>query len=159
MESKAVVDELTGREAQVKVYHSNIANEDSFLSAMEQCSHQLPPIKGVIQMASTSGQGAAASLASRLTEADAASAPGIIIDALVKKTASILGIPPSEVDASRPMYQYGVDSLVALKVRNWITRGIKANFLLLEILAAVPMETLAAQVALKSKLIGGLGPS
>lgn len=341
-EAKAVVDELTGRGAQVKVYRSDIADEASFLSAMKQCSHQLPPIKGVIQMAmvlrdvvfekmtyeewtvplqskvqgtwnihkyfdrerpldfmifcssqsgvcgnasqaqyaagntyqdalahyrraqglkvvsvnlgimrdvgvlaetgshalkaweqvlgigepafhalmkslingqlpkrgaredeapvqvctglgtadllavhrlsrpayfmdprfgplavtsrsattsGASGEGAAASLTSRLSEADPASAPGIITEALVKKIADILRIPPSEVDASRPMYQYGVDSLVALEVRNWITREMKANMALLEILAAMPMETFAGQIALKSKLVVGLAPS
>ena len=337
-EAKALVDELTGRGAQVKVYRSDIADEASFLSAMEQCSYQLPPIKGVIQMAmvlrdvvfekmtyeewtiplqskvqgtwnihkyfghdrpldflifcssqsgvcgnpsqaqyaagntyqdalaryrrtqglkavsvnlgimrdvgvlaetgshalkvweqvlgigesafhaltkslingqlrrrgapddeapvqlctglgtadilavhrlaspayfvdprfgplavnsissstgGVSGEGAAASLASRLSETDPTSATPIIADALMKKTADILRIPPSEVDPSRPMYQYGVDSLVALEVRNWITREMKANMALLEILAAVPMETFAAQIALKSKLVVG----
>lgn len=341
-EAKAVVDELTGRGAQVKVYRSDIADEASFLSAMEQCSHQLPPIKGVIQMAmvlrdvvfekmtyeewtvplqskvqgtwnihkyfgherpldfmvfcssqsgvcgnpsqaqyaagntyqdalahyrraqglkvvsvnlgimrdvgvlaetgshalkvwekvlgigepafhalmkslingqlrkrgaredeapvqvctglgtadllaihrlaspayfidprfgplavtsvsfttgGASGEGAATSLASRLSEADPASASIIITDALVKKTADVLRIPPSEVDPSRPLYQYGVDSLVALEVRNWITREMKATMALLDILAAVPMETFAAQIALKSKLVGGLAAS
>ncbi|KAH7305604.1 hypothetical protein B0I35DRAFT_362109 [Stachybotrys elegans] len=99
-----------------------------------------------------------ATLASRLTEAgnnkDMAAATTIITGALVKKTAEILRIPPSEVDPSRPIYHYGVDSLVALEVRNWITREMKANVALLEILAAVPMETLAAQIAQKSKLMG-----
>jgi acyl transferase domain-containing protein/NADPH:quinone reductase-like Zn-dependent oxidoreductase/NAD(P)-dependent dehydrogenase (short-subunit alcohol dehydrogenase family) len=341
-EAKAVVSELTGRGAQVKVYCSDVADEASFLSAMEQCSYQLPPIKGVIQMAmvlrdvvfekmtyeewtvplqskvqgtwnihkyfgherpldfmifcssqsgvcgnpsqaqyaagntyqdalahyrraqglkvvsvnlgimrdvgvlaetgshalkvweevlgigepafhalmkslingqlrkggaredeapvqvctglgtadilavhrlaspayfadprfgpltvtsvssttgGASGEGVAASLASRLSEADPASAATIITDALVKKTADILRIPPSEVDPNRPMYQYGVDSLVALEVRNWITREMKANMALLDILAAVPMETFAAQIALKSKLVVGVAPS
>ena len=100
-----------------------------------------------------SGEGATASLASRLSETDSASATSIIADALVKKTAEILRIPPSEVDPSRSMYQYGVDSLVALEVRNWITREMKANIPLLDILATVPMETFAAQIASKSKLV------
>lgn len=341
-EAKAAVNELTGRGAQVKVYRSDIADEASFLSAMELCSHQLPPIKGVIQMAmvlrdvvfekmtyeewtvplqskvqgtwnihkyfgherpldfmvfcssqsgvcgnasqaqyaagntyqdalahyrraqglkvvsvnlgimrdvgvlaetgshalkvweevlgigepgfhalmkslingqmrkrgaredeapvqvctglgtadilaihrldspayfmdprfgplavtsisstagGASGEGGTASLASQLSKADPALASIIITDALVKKTADILRIPPSEVDASKPMYQYGVDSLVALEVRNWITRQLKANMALLDILAAVPMETFAAQIALKSKLVVGVAPS
>ena len=98
------------------------------------------------------GEGANASIASRLAEADPASATTIITDALVKKIADILRIPPSEVDPTRSMYQYGVDSLVALEVRNWITREMKANMTLLEILAAVPIDTFAAQIALKSSL-------
>jgi zearalenone synthase (highly reducing iterative type I polyketide synthase) len=54
------------------------------------------------------------------------------------------------------MYRYGVDSLVALEVRNWITREMKANIALLEILAAVPMSGFAGKIAEKSKLIVGL---
>ena len=80
----------------------------------------------------------------------------IIKDALVPKTAEILQMPASEVDPGRALYGYGVDSLVALEVRNWITREMKANMALLEILAAVPIESFAGKIAEKSKLITGL---
>ncbi|KAK0384632.1 hypothetical protein NLU13_8718 [Sarocladium strictum] len=98
------------------------------------------------------------SIAAKLAEAGgskdpAAAATAIIADALVNKMADILRIPPSEVDPSQAMYHYGVDSLVALEVRNWITRELKASVALLEILAAVPIERFAAQVASKSKLL------
>jgi hypothetical protein len=49
------------------------------------------------------------------------------------------------------MYRYGVDSLVALEVRNWITREMQANIALLEILAAVPMKDFAKTIAERSK--------
>lgn len=101
-----------------------------------------------------------ASLAVKLGEAggrkDLVAAAEIITDALVRKTADILRIPPSEVDSSRAMYHYGVDSLVALEVRNWIMRELKANMALLDILAAVPMKTFGAQIAQKSKLVVGV---
>ncbi|KAJ5262490.1 hypothetical protein N7524_007795 [Penicillium chrysogenum] len=65
---------------------------------------------------------AGASLASKISEAgsntDTASAAKIVTGALVKKMAETLRIPPSEVDPSRAMYHYGVDSLVALELRN-----------------------------------------
>ncbi|KAK2009421.1 KR domain-containing protein, partial [Colletotrichum eremochloae] len=106
------------------------------------------------------GDGSPVSLSSKLTAAsadkDPAGASSIVKDALVKKVAEILRIPPSEVDASRPMYRYGVDSLVALEVRNWISKEMKANMPLLEILAATPMETFAVQIAKKSKFLEGL---
>ena len=62
---------------------------------------------------------------------------------MVLKTAEILQMPASEVDPG----------LVALEVRNWITREMKANMALLGILAAVPIESFAGKVAEKSKLI------
>lgn len=111
----------------------------------------------VATQSSADGQGAGASLASRLAEAggNPEQATEVILDALVHKIADMLQIPASEVDPSRPMYRYGVDSLVALEVRNWITRELKANIALLEILAAVPMATFAGKIAEKSKLVAG----
>lgn len=107
----------------------------------------------------SAGEGSGASLASRLSDASNSKDPravaDVITDALVNKVAEILRIPPSEVDPSRPMYHYGVDSLVALEVRNWITREMKANMALLEILAAIPIEAFALKIAQKSKLVGG----
>ncbi|KAF2258097.1 reducing polyketide synthase [Lojkania enalia] len=107
----------------------------------------------------STAEGPAASLASRLSDANNGKDPGgparVITDALVKKTAEILRIPPSEVDPSQPMYHYGVDSLVALEVRNWITREMKANMPLLDILAAVPMQSFAERILKKSKLVMG----
>jgi hypothetical protein len=100
------------------------------------------------------------STASRLSDAvlkrDYIAATTIITIALARKIAEILRIPSSEVDVSRPMYLYGVDSLVALEVRNWITRELKANMALLDIMAAVPMEVFAKQIAAKSKLVIGV---
>lgn len=52
---------------------------------------------------------------------------------------------------------HGVDSLVALEVRNWITPEIQANMAPLDILAAVPMETFAAQIYAEKQTCGGLG--
>lgn len=105
---------------------------------------------------SAEGQGSTVSLASRLGKASSKEqATEIITDAVVNKTAEILQMPASEVDPGRPLYRYGVDSLVALEVRNWITREMKANMALLEILAAVPIESFAGKIAEKSKLIQG----
>ncbi|KAL4947686.1 phenolpthiocerol synthesis polyketide synthase ppsB [Aspergillus filifer] len=80
-------------------------------------------------------------------------AVSIITDALVHKTAEILQMPLSEVDPGKPMYRYGVDSLVALEVRNWISRELMANMALLEILAAEPMRVFAGRIAGKSRLV------
>lgn len=108
----------------------------------------------VTSAASGSGSGSTVPLASRLSQATTkAEATEIIKDALVEKTSEILQMPASEVDPGRPLYRYGVDSLVALEVRNWITREMRANMALLEILAAVPIENFAAKIAEKSKLI------
>lgn len=74
-------------------------------------------------------------------------------EALVKRTADILQMPTSEVDPAQPLYRYGVDSLTAIEVRNWISRELKANMALLEIVSAVPIREFAAKIAEKSQLV------
>ncbi|KAK1981254.1 polyketide synthase [Colletotrichum cereale] len=77
----------------------------------------------------------------------------IVTEALVKRTAEILQMPASEVDPMQPLYRYGVDSLTAIEVRNWIARELKANMALLEIVSAVPIREFAAKIAEKSQLV------
>lgn len=105
----------------------------------------------------TSGERAAgASLLARLAEVGGPDeAAPIILDALTQKVADILQMPASEVDSERPMYRYGVDSLIALEVRNWITRETRASVTLLEILAAMSMKEFAKLLAGRSKAVGG----
>lgn len=79
----------------------------------------------------------------------------IMIDALTKKIAEILRILLKEIDTNQSMSFYGVDSLVALEVRHWITRELKANVALLDILTAVSIKTFADQIAQTSKFVGG----
>lgn len=49
--AKAVLESLKSKGAQVKVYRCDVADEDSFLAVMRQCAEELPPIKGVLQLA------------------------------------------------------------------------------------------------------------
>ncbi|KAI9146702.1 Reducing polyketide synthase hmp8 [Paramyrothecium foliicola] len=96
-------------------------------------------------------------LTSKLSEAankgDGVEFVHIITQALIAKVADILRLPISEVNPNRPLYKYGVDSLVALEVRNWVTREMKASVALLDILAAIPMRELAAKIAQKSNIV------
>ena len=50
-EARALVIDLAAQGARVKVFCADVADQDSFLAAMNQCAQQLPPVKGVIQMA------------------------------------------------------------------------------------------------------------
>lgn len=96
----------------------------------------------------------AASLQLRLAGATTrAEAVQIIKDGLVDKIANILQTPSLEIDASRPIYLHGVDSLVAMEVRNWIRREMEAQVAIFDILEAVPMAQFAEKVADRSKLV------
>jgi zearalenone synthase (highly reducing iterative type I polyketide synthase) len=99
-----------------------------------------------------------ASLASQLASVSSTEqAAQIVTEALVRRTAEILQIPTSEVDPAKPLYHYGVDSLTAIEVRNWISRELKANVALLEIVSAVPIREFAAKIAEKSQLVSITG--
>jgi KR domain/Phosphopantetheine attachment site len=47
----------------------------------------------------------------------------LILAALVDKIASRLGIGSENINTSKSMPDYGIDSLVAVEMRNWITNG------------------------------------
>ncbi|KAK2032980.1 KR-domain-containing protein [Colletotrichum zoysiae] len=97
---------------------------------------------------------AVASLKSRLSEATSkAEAAGIVTEGLVHMIAKMLQIDSLEVDTSRAIYMYGVDSLVAMELRNWVRREMDAQIQIFDILEAIPMTQLAQKIADRSKLI------
>ena len=93
-------------------------------------------------------KGSSDSIESRLGKVDCIDgATDIMSEALVQKMADMLQMETFDVDPRRPLSAYGLDSLVAIEVRNWILRETKVNIPLLDILAAIPMEKLAAKIA------------
>ncbi|KAI4288066.1 MAG: hypothetical protein L6R35_002669, partial [Caloplaca aegaea] len=65
------------------------------------------------------------SLAARLRHAatDDAVAESIT-HALAEKTVRILGVRTEDLDTAKPLHSFGVDSLVAVEIRNWIGREV-----------------------------------
>ena len=59
--------------------------------------------------------------------------------------------PIEELDPASPISVYGLDSLVAIEIRNWITRELEANLQILEILTSDSVPALAQQF-LKSQV-------
>ncbi|KAL1871613.1 hypothetical protein Daus18300_004613 [Diaporthe australafricana] len=154
---KALVQELSV--ARVKAFRGDVTDATSFRAATDQCERELPPAKGVVQMAMV--------LRDNVFETMSYDAgprqygPGsifeIITEGLVGKVAEILQMPSSEVKPGRHMYRYGVDSLVALEVRNWISKEMRSSVALLEVLAAVPMTGFAATIADKREILASAG--
>jgi acyl carrier protein len=80
-------------------------------------------------------------------------AEAVIGAALVGKFSSILMRPIEEFDPASPISVYGLDSLVAIEIRNWITRELEANLAILEILASESIAALAAMIFSKSGIL------
>ncbi|KAJ5823826.1 Acyl transferase/acyl hydrolase/lysophospholipase [Penicillium robsamsonii] len=64
----------------------------------------------------------------------------VICDALSRKIASHLSIPVENINPSNPVSEYGVDSHVAVELRNWVSRSMNCTIPVLEILARSMLE-------------------
>lgn len=73
-------------------------------------------------------------------------ATAIICDALSRKIASHLSIPVENINPSNPVSEYGVDSHVAVELRNWVSRSMDCTVPILEILAR-SMSELSHKIA------------
>lgn len=79
----------------------------------------------------------------------------IIFDALSGKIAAQLDISVDRVDPSSPLSEFGVDSHVAVELRNWISKVLESTVSILEILASDSVIQLAGQIAGRSLLVNG----
>ena len=69
---------------------------------------------------------------------------------LIRKLASTLSLEEESLDETRPMHTYGVDSLVAVEIRNWIAKEIKADVAIFDIIGGASLATVGQMVAGKS---------
>lgn len=76
-----------------------------------------------------------------------------ICEAIMEKMATLLMVPREEILPSRPMAEYGLDSLVAVQMRAWVAGAMEAQVSILELLANTAVRELAGVVARRSKLV------
>lgn len=77
----------------------------------------------------------------------------VVQQGLLKKLPSVLLLEEEDMDVSRSLSSYALDSLVAIEVRNYITREFEANLQVLELLSSGSIESLARAICGKSKLV------
>ena len=82
-----------------------------------------------------------------------AEAETVVCNGLVDKIAAVLMMEPDELDVTRSLSHYPLDSLVAIEIRNFITREFEANLQVLELLSSGSIQTLAKGVCAKSKIV------
>ncbi|TDZ23243.1 Highly reducing polyketide synthase alt5 [Colletotrichum orbiculare MAFF 240422] len=101
------------------------------------------------------GASAAVSLREELVRCGRADgeAADVVTAALVRRLAKLMMMPEDDVDAGKPLSAYGVDSLVAVEVRNYLSKEMAVDVSVFDIMANVPMRQLAADLAGKSKLL------
>lgn len=74
----------------------------------------------------------------------------VVISSLVAKLARAMSISPEDVELSKPLSSYGVDSLMAVELRNWIRRDFAAPVAVFDIMGGVPISTVGELVVARS---------
>lgn len=77
----------------------------------------------------------------------------IVCDGLVGKLAAVMMMDIEDLDITRSLSHYPLDSLVAIEIRNFITREFEATLQVLELLSSGSIQTLAKAVCVKSKAV------
>ncbi|KAK3172126.1 hypothetical protein OEA41_004211 [Lepraria neglecta] len=77
----------------------------------------------------------------------------IITQALIKKLSKTLSSPEENIDPNKPLESFGVDSLVAVEIRSWLSKEIKADVAVFDILASDSISALCLLAAGKSSCI------
>ncbi|ROV97402.1 hypothetical protein VMCG_06949 [Cytospora schulzeri] len=87
-----------------------------------------------------------ASLSAARTEEERAN---IVIMGLAGKLAAILMISSEDIDVGTAITKYGLDSLNAIELRNWITKELGVNLQVLQLLTSGSLTNLAAIILKK----------
>lgn len=77
----------------------------------------------------------------------------VVCNGLLHKLPSVLMLEAEDMDVNKSLSNYALDSLVAIEVRNYITREFEANLQVLELLSSGSIKTLAKAIVVKSKLV------
>jgi hypothetical protein len=71
-------------------------------------------------------------------------------DALAQKVADMLSLQLADIDPSPVLADYGVDSLVAVEMRNWLALTAAADLSIFDIMQSSSVASLSAKIAQKS---------
>ena len=93
-------------------------------------------------------------LRTRLRQAETPQAAvELICHSLTRKLSKLLLIAPEDVDPTKPVVAYGLDSLVAVELRNWMTIELGAGVPLMEVMNSPSIEGLAEKLAARSDFV------
>ncbi|PHH63522.1 hypothetical protein CDD81_5803 [Ophiocordyceps australis] len=90
-------------------------------------------------------------LLSQVQSVDQAAA--LVQTVLLERVAKTLQSASSEIDPSRPLHSYGVDSLVAVEMVKWMFKALHAKVTVFDVLSNVPITALCEKVASISTLV------
>ncbi|KAI8245503.1 hypothetical protein K4K55_001614 [Colletotrichum sp. SAR 10_96] len=77
----------------------------------------------------------------------------IVATALVQKLARSMMVSVENIETSRPVSSYGVDSLLAVELRSWIYEELQADISVFDLLSNVAISSLARNIVTGSKVV------
>jgi NADP-dependent 3-hydroxy acid dehydrogenase YdfG/acyl carrier protein len=80
------------------------------------------------------------------TAASLSSASSIVTLSLTHKLARAISIPAPDIDVTKPLHSYGVDSLVAVELRNWLAKEFGAKIAVFRLMGAKDLESVGSMV-------------
>ncbi|PLB48691.1 hypothetical protein P170DRAFT_358230 [Aspergillus steynii IBT 23096] len=80
-------------------------------------------------------------------------AADVIAESLMHRLGKALGVPVKNLDLSKPLNGYGVDSLIAVELRNWCQAKLDADVPVFDILANKSFSEIGSLAAGSSKVV------
>lgn len=80
-------------------------------------------------------------------------AENIILDAILTKLSKALSIEAKNIDPSKPLHAFGVDSLVAVELRTWLLKEIGAEVAVFDMMGGANIRQLASLVTTRSSFV------
>ncbi|CAG7997677.1 unnamed protein product [Penicillium salamii] len=84
---------------------------------------------------------------------DVGGAVDVIVAALVNQIVAHTGVPVENVSTVKSLQDYGIDSLAAVELKNWISKEMESVVPIFELMSAESLDVLAAKIAGRSRLV------
>ncbi|KAG5788560.1 hypothetical protein H9Q69_012375 [Fusarium xylarioides] len=75
-----------------------------------------------------------------------------VIRAIAAKLARAMSISPDDVEPSKPLSSYGVDSLMAVELRNWINKEFSSTVAVFDIIGSISIAGVAEVIETRSSI-------
>ncbi|KAK4496779.1 hypothetical protein PRZ48_012762 [Zasmidium cellare] len=83
-----------------------------------------------------------------LRECDSMEATAAVVrEAIQRKIATMMSMPWEDIQVSKPLQAYGVDSLVATELRAWVSKTFRSEIEILDVLGQTTLAELSVKIA------------
>ena len=89
--------------------------------------------------------------AAKLRKTSRDEAAALIMEWFSSKIGQMLGLSEVDIDPNRPVHSYGIDSLIAIDLKNWLAREIGADVEVFALLGNMSVASVSAVAAEKSR--------